>query len=326
MKFKWFGAGASMVAAAVLAMVPAGVQAQGYPNQHIHVICAFPPGSGADVLVRYFSEKLRAASGRNIIVENRAGAGGNIAQEYVGRAKPDGYTVFIHAGSAIAANVSLFKTPVFPDVNKAFQMAATINRQPFMMLVDTKSPYKTVAEVTEAMKKKGDKATYGSAAPTGSVMGELYKVATGVKAVEVSYKSAPDGLNDMASGSVDYGMHDPVFALAQQREGRLRILGVSTGKRLDATPDLPTMAEQGVPMDLTGWWGVIVPQGTPKPIIEQLNKWFVEIVGSADTKAFLNKFGGDPLIETPDQAQARLLKDVESWKKYIEVAKITPQG
>ena len=86
------------------------------------------------------------------------------------------------------------------------------------------------------------------------------------------------------------------------------------------------MTEQGVPMDLTGWWGVIVPQGTPKPIVDQLHTWFVEIVGSAETKAFLNKFGGDPLIESVDEAQARLVKDVDSWKKYIEVAKIVPQG
>ena len=326
MKLKWFGAGASIAAAAVLAMAPAAVQAQGYPNQDIHVICAFPPGSGADVLVRFFGEKLRIASGRNIIIENKSGAGGNIAQEYVGRAKPDGYTVFIHAGSGIAANVSLFKAPVFSDVGKAFQMAATINRQPFMALVDAKSPIKNIAELTAAMKTKGDKATYASAAPTGTVMGELYKVAAGVKAVEVPYKNAVDSLNDQLSGAVDYGMHDPVYALAQQREGRLRILGVSTGKRLDATPELPTMAEQGVPMDLTGWWGVIVPQGTPKPIVDQLHKWFVEIVGAADTKAFLNKFGGDPLIESVDEAQARLVKDVDSWKKYIEVATIVPQG
>jgi tripartite-type tricarboxylate transporter receptor subunit TctC len=313
------------LAAFVLA-APTAARAQAYPAQDIHVICAFPPGSGADVLVRYFAEKLRPVAGKNVIVENKAGAGGNIAQEYVGRSKPDGYTIFIHAGSAVAANMWMFKKPVFPDLGKAIQVAATINRQPFMLVVDAKSPYKTTAELTVAMKTKGDKATYGSAAPTGTVMGELYKVATGVKAVEVSYKSAPDGLNDMASGAVDYGMHDPVFSLAQQREGRLRILGVSTGQRLDATPDLPTMAEQGVPMDLTGWWAAMVPQGTPKPIVDQINKWFVEVVGSAETKAFLNRFGGDPLIETPEVAQARLLKDVESWKRYIEVAKIQPQG
>jgi len=320
-------AGASALAlATALTMVALPAKAEDYPNQDIHFVCAFPPGSGADVLVRYFAEKVRPLTGKTIIVDNKSGAGGNIAQEYVGRAKPDGYTIFVHAGSGIAANISLVKKPAFPDVGKAFQIAATINRQPFMLVVDSKSPYKTVAELTEAMKKKGEKATYASAAPTGTVMGELYKVATGVKAVEVNYKTAPDSLNDLASGSVDYGMHDPVFALAQQREGRLRILAVSTGQRLQATPELPTMTENGVPMDLTGWWAAIVPQGTPKPVIDQINKWFVEAVGAPDTKAFLNKFGGDPLIETPDAGQARLVKDVESWKKYIEVAKIEPQG
>jgi tripartite-type tricarboxylate transporter receptor subunit TctC len=312
--------------AAVCAVAPTGAVADDYPNQDVHVICAFPPGSGADVLVRYFAEKIRPLTGRTVIVENKSGAGGNIAQEYVGRAKPDGYTIFIHAGSGVAANQWMFKKPVFPEIGKVIQVAATINRQPFMMVVDAKSPYKTVADVTEAMKKKGDKASYATAAPTGTVMGELYKVATGVTAVEVNYKTAPDSLNDQLSGAVDYGMHDPVYSLAQQREGRLRILAVSTGQRLNATPDLPTMAEQGVPMDLTGWWAAMVPQGTPKPIIDQINKWFVQVVSSDDTKAFLNKFGGDPLIETPDAAQARLLKDVDNWKKYIEVAKIVPQG
>jgi tripartite-type tricarboxylate transporter receptor subunit TctC len=327
MILRWTGAGASaIVMAAAFALAPVTANAEDYPNQDIHFICAFPPGSGADVLVRYFAEKVRPLTGKNIIVENKSGAGGNIAMEYVGRAKPDGYTIFVHAGSAVASNMSLFKHPPFADPGKAIQVAATINQQPFMLVIDAKSPYKTTAELTAAMKAKGEKATYASAAPTGTVMGELYKVATGVKAVEVQYKNAPDSLNDQLSGAVDYGMHDPVYSLAQQREGRLRILGISTGKRLAATPDLPTMAEQGVPMDLTGWWAAMVPQGTPKPIVDQINKWFVEVVGSAETKAFLNKFGGDPLIETPDVAQARLIKDVDSWKSYIEVAKIVPQG
>jgi tripartite-type tricarboxylate transporter receptor subunit TctC len=326
MNRRFLCAGASALALAGWVWAPTPASAQKYPSQDIHFICAFPPGSGADVLVRYFAEKVRPLTGVNVIVENKSGAGGNIAQEYVGRSKPDGYTIFVHAGSAVAANMWMFKKPVFPDLGKAIQVAATINRQPFMLVVDSKSPYKSVADVTEAMKKKGDKASYATAAPTGTVMGELYKVATGVKAVEVNYKTASDSLNDQLSGAVDYGMHDPVYSLAQQREGRLRILGVSTGTRLQATPDLPTMAEQGVPMDLTGWWAAMVPQGTPKPILDQINKWFVEVVGSAETKAFLNKFGGDQLIESPDVAQARLLKDVDNWKRYIEVAKITPQG
>jgi tripartite-type tricarboxylate transporter receptor subunit TctC len=317
---------AAMPVMLLAAALPLSAQAEQYPSQDIHFICAFPPGSGADVLVRYFAEKVRPLTGKTILVENKSGAGGNIAMEYVGRSKPDGYTVFVHAGSGIAANMSLFKKPPFADASKAIQIAATINRQPFMLVVDAKSPYKTTAELTEAMKKKGDKATYASAAPTGQIMGELYKVATGITAVEVNYKTAPDSLNDFASGAVDYGMHDPVFALAQQREGRLRILGVSTGERLKASPDLPTMAEQGIPMDLTGWWAAMVPQGTSKPVVDQLNKWFVEVVGSDETRKFLAQFGGDQLIETPEQAQARLAQDVEKWREYIRMAKIEPQG
>ena len=141
------------------------------------------------------------------------------------------------------------------DVIKAFQIAGTINRQAFMLVVDAKSPYKTVAEITAAMKAKGDKATYATAAPSGIVMGEMYKAITGVKAVEVRYKDAVGSLNELLDGKLDYGMHDPVFSLAQQREGRLRILAHSSGKRLDAIPDIPTMAESGVTgMDLTSWW------------------------------------------------------------------------
>jgi tripartite-type tricarboxylate transporter receptor subunit TctC len=309
---------------AALAM-PNTADAQQYPSRDIRFICAFPPGSGADVLVRFFAEQLRPIAKRTIIVENRSGAGGNIAIEHVARSKPDGYTIFVHAGSAVAAGMHLYKKPPV-DVGKAIQIAATINRQPFMLVVDAKGPYKTVAELTEAMKKKGDKASYAAAAPTGRIMGELYNLAAGLKAVEVNYKTAPDSLNDMLSGAVDYGMHDPVFSLAQARENRLRILGVSTGKRLDANPNMPTMAEQGVPMDLTGWWAVMVPAGTPQPVIDQLHQWFVQIVGSPSTKAFLNKFGGDPLIETPAQAQQRFLNDIKNWGDYVRLAKIVPQG
>jgi tripartite-type tricarboxylate transporter receptor subunit TctC len=300
-------------------------QAQTYPSQDIRLVCAFPAGSGADVLVRYFAEKLRPITGRTVIVENKAGAAGNIASEYTARSKADGYTIFVHAATAVAANMHLFKNPPV-DVGKTIQIAATINRQPFMLVVDAKSPYKTVAELTAAMKAKGDKATYATAAPNGIIMGELYKAATGVQAVEVNYKSAPDSLNEILSGKVDYGMHDPVFSLAQQREGRLRILAVSTGQRLQASPELPTMKESGVDMDLTGWWAAMVPTGTPKPVIDQIHKWFGEIVSSDETKKFLNSFGGDPNILSPAEAQAQFLKEIRNWGDYVKMAKIQPQG
>jgi tripartite-type tricarboxylate transporter receptor subunit TctC len=317
-------AGLALAAMAAFGALPTIAHAQAYPSQDIRIICAFPAGSGADVLVRYFADKLRPVAGRTVIVENKAGAGGNIAQEYVARAKPDGYTMIVHAATAIAANQHLFKKPPI-EAAKAFQIAASINRQPFMLVVDAKSPYKAVAELTEAMKKKGDKATYASAAPTGTIMGEIYKDVTGIKAVEVNYKTAPDSLNEMLSGKVDYGMHDPVFSLAQQREGRLRILAVSTATRLQANPDMPTMTESGVPMDLTGWWAAVLPSATPRPIIDKVNEWFVEIVKTDETKKFLNGFGGDPFINTPDVAQALFLKSIKDWGDYVRIAKITPQ-
>src|SRR5262247_426439 len=198
MKFvsKWLArcVGLAMAAAVAQVTMPAGAQAQAYPNQDIRLICAFPPGSGADVLVRYFAEKLRPLAARTVIVENKAGAGGNIATEYVAKSKPDGYTIFVHAGTAVAANQSLFKKPPV-DVAKAIRVVATINRQPWMLVVDAKSPYKTVADLTAAMKPKGDKATYATAAPTGTIMGEIYKDVTGIKAIEVNYKTAPDSIN-----------------------------------------------------------------------------------------------------------------------------------
>ena len=299
--------------------------AQEYPSQDIRLVCAFPAGSGADVLVRHFAEKLRPIVNRTVIVENKVGAQGNIATEYVAKSRPDGHTIYVHAGTAVAANQHLFKKPPV-DAAKAIRLAATINRQPWMLVVDAKSPYKTVAELTAAMKAKGDKASYATAAPTGRIMGEIYKNATGVTAVEVNYRTAPDSLNELTSGKLDYGLHDPVFSLSQQREGRLRILAVSTATRLAASADLPTMTEIGIAMDLTGWWAAMVPTGTPKPVIDKINQWFVQMVSSAETKAFLNKFGGDPFINTPEKAQELFERAIKDWGDYVRLAKIEPMG
>jgi len=191
-----------------------------------------------------------------------------------------------------------------------------------MLVVDAKSPYKTVAELTAAMKAKGDKATYASAAPPGTILGETYKNKTGVKAVEVQYKSAPDSLNEMLSGKLDYGMHDPVFSIAQAREGRLRILAVSTGQRISVLPDVPTMKESGIDMDMTIWWAAMVPAGTPKPIVDQINKWFGQVLATDEVKKFLNSFGGDVNIQTPEQAQANFLAAIPHWIEFVKIAKL----
>ena len=311
-------------AALMLVLTATPAAAQSYPSGNIRLICAFPPGSGADVIVRFFAEKLRPVANRTVIVENKPGAGGAIAVEYMARSKPDGHVIFVHAGNTVASMTHLMKKPPV-DPAKAIQVAATINQQSFMLTVLDKSPWKTVADLTRHLKEKKDKASYAVTANSGVIMGAIYKEKAGLEAVEVKYRLAQDSLNDMASGRVDYGLHDPVFALGQVREKRLRVLAVAAARRLKSNPELPTMTESGYPMDLVGWFAAMVPQATPKPVVAQINKWFSDIVAMPDTREFLIKFGGDPWIASPEEAQARLLKDIQDWSEYVRVAKLTPQ-
>jgi len=303
----------------------AAASAQQYPSQDIHLICAYPAGSGADLFVRYYAEKLRVLTNRTIIVDNKPGAVSNIATEYVARAKPDGYTIYIQGGSSIAANMSLFKSPPV-DVATAIQVAATLNKQPYMLAVDVKKPWKTVAELTAAMKEKKEKASFGTSNPPGKVMALAYKSAAGLEAVEVPYRTSFDTANDLASGALDYATYDPVYSMNMAREGKLRILAISTAQRLEAAPELKTMKEQGIDMDLLGWFAAMVPMGTPKPIVDQINKWFNEINATPESKKYLNSIGGDPWITTPEIGQARLVQDVKDWGGYVRAAKIEPQG
>jgi tripartite-type tricarboxylate transporter receptor subunit TctC len=256
----------TLAATAALLLSPAS--AQTYPSQDVHLICAYPAGSGADIFVRFYAEKLRPIIGRTIIVENKPGAVSNIATEYVARAKPDGYAVYIQGASSIAANMHLFKNPPV-DVGKAIQIVAPLNKQPYMLVVDASRPWKSVAELTAYLKDKKDKASYATTNPPAKVMGAIYKTRAGLQAIEVPYRTAFDTVNDMQSGALDYALFDPVFATTQAREGRMRILAVSTGERTKANPDLPTMAESGVAMDLLGWFAAMVPMGTPRQVVDQ---------------------------------------------------------
>jgi tripartite-type tricarboxylate transporter receptor subunit TctC len=318
-----FLAGAAAATAASWLTRPA--LAQQYPAQDIHFVTGTAAGSGGDLIVRHCADRIRPKAGKAIIVENRVGGSGNLAIEYVARSKPDGYTILLWGGSNIAGMMSLLKNPPV-DVAKTLQVAATINRQAFMFVVDAKTPYQTLDDLTKAMLAKGDKASYATSNHEATVMGEIYKAKTGVKALEVPYKTAADTMNDITSGAVDYAIHNPVLALSQQRAGKMRILGVGSKDRLQSVPELPTMTELGIPMNVVGWWAATVPAGTPRPIVDLINSWFVEIVGSDETRKFLSNLGGDPFINTPEQAQALLLKDVENWHDYVRIAKIAPLG
>ena len=308
------------------ALLGAGAaKAQQYPSQDIHFICGFAAGSGADIIVRFYAEKIRVLSGRNIIVENRVGAIGNIATEYVARSKPDGYTVYITGASALAASQNISKNPSV-DVGKQLQIVGTINKQPVMIGVRADGPVKTMADLTAAVKAKGEKASYATVNPTAKVVGAMYKEKAGLKAVEVPYRTSADYMNDFAAGNIDYAITDNVFGVAQARAGRMRILAVSTSERMQSAPDYPTLKESGFPIVLGAWWAALVPAGTPRPIVEQLGKWVSAVTGSDEGKAFLAGIASDAWVSSPDEAQAFFLKEIEAWGEYVRIANIEKQG
>jgi tripartite-type tricarboxylate transporter receptor subunit TctC len=311
--------------ALALILAPSAVMSQAYPAQDIHFISAFPPGSGSDTVMRFIAEKMRPLVSVPILVENRPGAGGVIAAEHVVRSKPDGHTIFTHAGNTMASVKHLLKNPPF-DPATAVQVAATINKQTFMIVVDAKKPWRSVADLTAAVKAKGDKATYGASANIGLIMGALYRELAGLKAVDVQYKSGPDAINDMLGGTIDFVVVDPVLAIAQANAGRVRILGIGSKERLQSAPELPTMSEQGVPIEILSWFAALVPAATPKPVVATINSLFSKVIAMEETRAFLHKFGTEPWIATPEEGQARMMKDLEIWPEYIRVAKLPLQG
>lgn len=308
-----------------VAVGTACAEAQTYPSQDIHFICGFAAGSGADIIVRFYAEKLRALIGRPIVVENKPGALGSLATEQVARSKPDGHTIQVAGASSLAANMHLFKNPPI-DYGKAIQVAATISQATMMVAVRPESPWKDIPELTAAMKQKGEKATYGFATPIAKAIGAMYKQKADLKAVDVAYRTGADFLNDLASGNVDYVIADNIQAMAQARAGRMRILAVGASERMQAAADIPTLTEFGYPVDIRTWWGAMVPMTTPRPIVDQLNTWFNQVTASGEAKKFLNDFASDPWIGTPDAAQAYFLQEIKDWGDYVRIAKIEPLG
>lgn len=311
--------GLSIVLGAFAATSPA--QAQTYPSQDVHFICAFAPGSGADVLVRYYAEQFRALTGKTVIVDNKPGAQGQIGMETMVRAKPDGHTLHLNSGVSPAVSLALYNTYTI-DPEKQIQVAATMSRQPYMLAVHASTPYKTLADLTAALKKKGDKGSYGVSNPASLIVAEMYKTVMGLSTVQVDYKSSPDAVNDLASGALDFYSVDSIFGSAMARKGEWRILAVSSAERVQAVGDMPTMKEQGIDVDITGWWAVFAPKATPKPVIDQINKLFGEIVKSEKSQAFTTQYAADTLIETPEVATAHMLRDVKNWAEYARIAKI----
>jgi tripartite-type tricarboxylate transporter receptor subunit TctC len=315
------------LALAGLAMaVPTHVSAQEtYPNRDIHVVVGFPAGSGADVYARYFANKLAQATKVAVIVENKPGANSSIATEHVARSKPDGYTIFIGGSDSFGSPLYLFKKPP-TDPRKDFIYVSPLVSQGFILTVAADKPYKNVAELTAAMKTKGDKASYPTTNNPALILGEAYKKAAGLNTVQIGYRTSADFLNDMMSGTLDWVWADPVFGLARIREGKFKPLAVSTAKRISSIPDIPTAKEAGIAdIDMNLWWVTAVPAGTPQPIVDKLNALWTQIGKDPETKEFLAKNGAEPWTASLAETKALIDKEIKDWEVYVKLGKIEAQ-
>jgi tripartite-type tricarboxylate transporter receptor subunit TctC len=306
----------------VVCLMVASASAQdAYPTRNIHLVVGYSPGSAPDINTRRIAEAIRQASGATVVVENRAGALTNLAAQYVARAKPDGYTVFVTAGnSTFAANPWLFKDLPYDPV-KDFTPVTSLLQTPFLFAVPQGSPLNSVAELTAALKAKAGKAKYAYANSISLAAAELYKAKTGVEATGVSYKSIVDSHAALAAGEVDFFIADVTF------KDRAKILALTVPERSPVLPDVPSSREAGLDnFDLGAWWGVWLPAGAPQAIVDKLAGWIDRFVASDANRDYANKMGYFPWIGVRgDALRQYTVTEIAKWGDAIKLAKIEPQ-
>ncbi len=314
------------IAMAAVAFFVAGVaDAADYPARPIHIYCGFPAGSGADVLARYYAEKLHELAGQPVIVENRVGALGNIAADAAVHAKPDGYTLLITPNSAAAANVHLFRHLPFDPVHDLMPVT-TLAQLPFVLVVSGKSPVTSVKALSDYLKSKDGKGLFGYANSTSLASAELYKSLAGVSATEVAYKGVPQSITELVSGEIDFVFADATFAVPQIQQGTIRALAVTSAKRSAALPNVPTMAEAGVSgYDLFAWFAAFLPANSPPEIATQLSAWLNEIQSRDETKQFLLKLATEVFPGSPQSLTTFQASEIKKWGNIVRIAKIQPQ-
>jgi tripartite-type tricarboxylate transporter receptor subunit TctC len=295
-----------------------------YPDHPVHVILGFPAGSGADILTRYFTQKLEALAKQPIIVDNKPGATGNISLRTVAEAKPDGYTILFTANSNMAGSRYLFKDLPF-DTLKDFVPIASFAQIAFVMTVSPKSPINSVADLTKHLKEKKDN-LFGYTNQTALLSSEYYKQTAGVQAKAVSYKTAADAMRDVIESTVDFMIFDGTFSAGQIRQGQLKALAVTTATRIPTLPDTPTMQEAGIPnYEFSPWWAAYLPKGAPQPVLDKLQAWMLQIDAMPETAKFLESVAAIPQHDTGKDADTRLRAELPKWEKLVKAAGIEPQ-
>jgi tripartite-type tricarboxylate transporter receptor subunit TctC len=293
-----------------------------YPDRPIKLVVGVPPGGTTDLVARLVGDQMSRVLGQSIVIENRGGAGGNIAAEMVAKAAPDGYTLFLAPIGTVAINPSLYANIPF-DPLRDFAPISQLTSLPMVLLVNPSVPANNVKELIQYARSHPDKMTFGSGGSGTSthLAGELFKMKTGIEMTHVPYKGNSPATTDLLAGRVLIMFDQIATGLPNVRAGKLKALGVTTAKRSEIAPDIPTLAESGVPgFDVDTWHGLVAPAGTPAAIIAKLNAAVVKALASPELREKFKAAGIEPIATTPEQFGAFLKSELARWHEVVKAS------
>jgi len=315
----------AIAASAAAATSPLARAQGGYPDKLIKMIVPAPAGGQTDVLARLLAQKIQAAVGQNVIIDNRGGAGGALGARALAAAEPDGYTLFYGNTSTLAVIPAVSKHPGY-DPAKNFAPIASISESYTILVVHPSSPFKTVAELVAYARANPGKLNFGHAG-AGNVTqltGEMFRSLAKIDFVGVPHKGGAESITGLLGQQVDFLFESPVVLLPLIREGKLRALGVTSAKRQPPIPDVPTMVEAGVPgFVATLLTGIVAPAGTPAPVIGKLNSVINATLKAPDMTELLTKFGSEARIGSPKEFAAFLAGETRKWADIAKAANVS---
>jgi len=313
----------SLLALGIVAMASAAEAQQVYPDRTVKIVVPYPPGGTTDLLARAVAGRLTDSLKQTFIVENRGGASGSIGTEAVARAAPDGYTLLMGTISTHGINPAIGKVPYDPV--KDFQPVTDVADTPNVLTVNPDTPFRNLKDVLDAARAKPGSITFGSTSPGGSphMSGELLKAMTGTDLLHVPYKGGGPMLIDLMGGQIQLGFDNLPSSMPHIKAGKIRPIAVTTTERWPQAPEIPTIAESGVPnYEVSAWFGLLAPAGTPKPIVDQLQKAVAQILKSPEVNAQLLELGAKPVGNTPEQFAAMIETELQKWRKVARSNKL----
>jgi len=308
--------------AAAMACAAIGGWAQPYPAKPIRIIVPFPAGGTADIMARVVGQKMTETWGQQVLIDNRSGAGGNIAADLAARSAPDGYTLFLCTVGTHAVHQTLYEKLPFDPI-KDFSAVAYIAGVPNVVVVHPSIPVKSVKELIGFIKARPGRINFGSSGTGSSVhmSGEMLKVMAGLDMTHIPYKGNPQAVTDLMAGQIELMITNMPSVIPYIQSGRLRALAVTTKARSPALPDLPTMEEAGLPgYESSAWFGLVSPAAVPRDIVSKLNAEVMRIVGLEDVKRNLASQGAYPLVMTPEEFGAFMKAETAKWAKIVKAS------